>query len=371
MPHHVFTRQDLYDRVWREPMLTIARELGVSDVGLAKACRAHQVPTPPRGYWAKLKAGKSVGKRPRLPACVGKANRIVIAPAIKSPVRSQAVRAVLDAVADQPEIPIPHDLRNPHPIVKTWLDQDAATRVRARREGWGASGEDLRHGLAHRRLRLTSALLKALVARGLVVDQAYTWLTARRGEDKVEFRFSERTQFVPRPATDYELRWAPERTMVRSAQPAGDLILSIRDCRNAAGVFRETNYPLETQLPRIVVTLEAELIHREERRLERAREEEAYRLRQAEARRRDAHAAAERALETRLLQEASRHAQAGQLRAYLAAADQATMAADPAYPAWRAWAQRRLEALDPLTGVQPPFALLGPYQSEETQETHA
>lgn len=224
-------------------MLTIARELGVSDVGLAKACRAHQVLTPPRGYWAKLKAGKSVGKRPRLPAWAGKPDRVVIAPAIKSPVRSQAVRAVLDAVADQPEIPIPHDLRNPHPIVKAWLDQDAATRVRARREGWGAPGEDLQYGLSHRRLRLTSALLKALVARGLVVDQAYTWLTAKRGEDRVEFRFSERTQFVPRPATDSELRWAPERTMVRSAQPSGDLILSIRDCRNATGVFREINQP--------------------------------------------------------------------------------------------------------------------------------
>ena len=210
-------------QVWYEPMLAVARDLGVSDVGLAKACRAHQIPTPPRGYWAKVKAGKSVGKRPRLPAWAGKPDRVVIAPAIKSPVRSQAVHAVLDAVADQPEIPIPHDLRNPHPIVKVWLDQDAATRVRARREGWGASGEDLRHGLAHRRLRLTSALLKALVARGLVVDQAYTWLTARRGEDTVEFRFSERTQFILRPATDFELRWAPERTMVRSAQPAGDL----------------------------------------------------------------------------------------------------------------------------------------------------
>ena len=62
----------------------------------------------------------------------------------------------------------------------------------------------------------------------------------------------------------------------------------------------------------------------------------------------------------------SRHPQAYQLRAYLADADQATMAADPAYPAWRAWAQRRLEALDPLTALQPLFALLGPYQSGES-----
>jgi len=62
MAYHVFTHHALYDRVWREPMLTIARDRDVSDVGLAKACCTHQVPTPPRGYWAKLKAGKAVGK---------------------------------------------------------------------------------------------------------------------------------------------------------------------------------------------------------------------------------------------------------------------------------------------------------------------
>ena len=47
MPHHVFTRQALYDRVWAEPIRTVARSLGVSDVGLAKACRAAAIPVPP------------------------------------------------------------------------------------------------------------------------------------------------------------------------------------------------------------------------------------------------------------------------------------------------------------------------------------
>lgn len=38
-------------------MTHLALELGISDVGLAKACRRHAVPVPARGYWAKLRAG--------------------------------------------------------------------------------------------------------------------------------------------------------------------------------------------------------------------------------------------------------------------------------------------------------------------------
>lgn len=50
-------RSELYARVWSTPMTKLAAELGISDVGLAKACRRHAVPAPPRGYWAKLQAG--------------------------------------------------------------------------------------------------------------------------------------------------------------------------------------------------------------------------------------------------------------------------------------------------------------------------
>jgi hypothetical protein len=38
----------------------VARQLGISDRGLAKICVRHAVPFPPRGYWAKVAAGKVV-----------------------------------------------------------------------------------------------------------------------------------------------------------------------------------------------------------------------------------------------------------------------------------------------------------------------
>jgi hypothetical protein len=58
------TRIDLYNAVWSEPMVHVAAKIGLSDVGLAKLCKRLQVPVPGRGYWAKVKAGIKVGKKP-------------------------------------------------------------------------------------------------------------------------------------------------------------------------------------------------------------------------------------------------------------------------------------------------------------------
>lgn len=57
-------RTELHALVWDKPMTKVAAELGISDVGLAKACRRNGVPVPPRGHWAKLAAGKASPKIP-------------------------------------------------------------------------------------------------------------------------------------------------------------------------------------------------------------------------------------------------------------------------------------------------------------------
>lgn len=51
-------REELYRLVWSEPVSQIAARLGVSDVGLAKACRRMSIPLPKRGYWSKVGGGK-------------------------------------------------------------------------------------------------------------------------------------------------------------------------------------------------------------------------------------------------------------------------------------------------------------------------
>lgn len=50
----------------------------MSDAALAKGCRRAKIPVPPRGYWAKKRAGKGV-RVPQLPELPpGEAEEIVI-----------------------------------------------------------------------------------------------------------------------------------------------------------------------------------------------------------------------------------------------------------------------------------------------------
>jgi hypothetical protein len=59
-------REELYQQVWAEPMTKVSARHEVSGNYLARVCEYLNVPRPPRGYWARLSAGKAP-KRPPLP----------------------------------------------------------------------------------------------------------------------------------------------------------------------------------------------------------------------------------------------------------------------------------------------------------------
>lgn len=60
-------RRRVYDAVWSKPIAKVARRFGMSAIDLLRACRELEIPTPPRGYWTKKKAGEPVPRRRRLP----------------------------------------------------------------------------------------------------------------------------------------------------------------------------------------------------------------------------------------------------------------------------------------------------------------
>ncbi len=60
------SRVELYELVWSKPMTHLAKELGLSDVGLRKICVKYGIPLPLRGYWSRLQFGKQ-DPRPELP----------------------------------------------------------------------------------------------------------------------------------------------------------------------------------------------------------------------------------------------------------------------------------------------------------------
>lgn len=95
------TREELFAAVWEKPTSQIAREFGISDVALGKLCRKHQVPKPPRGYWARVAAGQTP-KRPPLPAFreeLERARKASLRPAIPARLTSIQRQFVLHALA--------------------------------------------------------------------------------------------------------------------------------------------------------------------------------------------------------------------------------------------------------------------------------
>ena len=96
------SREELYRRVWEFPVVTLAKEFDISDVGLSKACRANSIPLPPRGYWTKLQHGKTVAK-PALPSSTvstvvidAPRHRLPVPPNRKRPTPAEQGRIVLE-----------------------------------------------------------------------------------------------------------------------------------------------------------------------------------------------------------------------------------------------------------------------------------
>ena len=49
------------------PVTEVAKRYKISDAAIHKVCKSLDIPTPPQGYWAKLRAGKPVKKLPLPP----------------------------------------------------------------------------------------------------------------------------------------------------------------------------------------------------------------------------------------------------------------------------------------------------------------
>ena len=105
------TRAELCESVWSRPMRDIARDLGISDVGLAKLCRRHAIPTPERGHWAKLKHGKEI-EQPPLPTLEAGDSELIELPARVDSGRSASIPKEVIGIEVQPE------LKDPHPVVE-------------------------------------------------------------------------------------------------------------------------------------------------------------------------------------------------------------------------------------------------------------
>lgn len=365
------TREELHLKVWSAPLRTVAAEIGISDVGLSKACKRHDIPTPKQGYWLRRSDRK---KTTPLPPKHEDDSQITFY-INDSGVQTGSIKTLKLEVDT---IEIPSDLKSAHPLVRatqessrgsTFVEAKGKQEFRTRRHlDVRVSPEQF-----DRTLRIASALIFASEAQGAkwaIDENGSTWLSF--DSQRMQVYFLEKMSRVPRPeppappvkkgeqsrpyfADLLRPRWKMIGTGLVSFVVEAHLPNGIQ-CKWGAG-----KHQLETQLTAIVAHLPVLAI------AIKAMNDE-YEARQiASERRRQARIQAARDAETtkilrdRLVQAAQAHQSAAAIRHYcldvanryyrleLAADDRAKL------DDWLSWARQQADHMDP---AGQPFASL-------------
>ncbi len=126
------SREALYEEVWTDAVTVVAPRYGLSDVDLVKICKKLGIPVPPRGYWAKVKAGRPTRKvpLPALPAGARDPSGPIPLSEQEAAVHARVRDALQQTRESQASISVPVELVDPHPLVRA-----AAARLK-RRDGW-------------------------------------------------------------------------------------------------------------------------------------------------------------------------------------------------------------------------------------------
>lgn len=227
MTKRIFTRSELYDLVWSKPMRTLAAELGISDVGLTKVCKRHQIPTPRRGYWNKKEAGYKVRQTPLPSVATVHQDRIefrgatsTLPPAARDIIAASKVQMKAQRTAP-PMIVLGKDLRELHAGVRATArtlrkaKSDADGGLRAQSDG--ECGIFVSKNTAERVIGILDAFFRALDGERLDPQPIGKQMRAAQGPDQVTFGITERSKRVPHVPTPAEAA-AEERRLKQREQ---------------------------------------------------------------------------------------------------------------------------------------------------------
>ena len=172
-------------------MCQLSKNYGLSDVGLAKVCKKHRIPRPPRGYWAKLEHGREV-HRPPLPRSGDDELETICISSGDDTVRGRVKYGSSSSNEQTLKMEVPDQLRRAHPLVRH--TKNALAGMTPGYHGlvhpnytvdgcldFGASKENVA-----RALRIMDSLIKALEDMGHTV-----FIKGERGKDNTYVKVGE------------------------------------------------------------------------------------------------------------------------------------------------------------------------------------
>ena len=365
-----FSRQELYNLVWTEPMSVLSKKFGLSDVGMSKACRRANIPIPERGYWNKVYAGKAVMKAQFPIRGLGQSDNVFIGgnhwerPKIDlekgPPIFDEPLEMVIArAKSILSKITIPKTLSKPHSLIAKLLAADEVRKAKNSPYSW--DGPIFDSPWEKRRLRILNAIFSALQQAGCKSD-----IRDKEAKEVSCVVSDQKLGITLGPLNQKQRENWKRGTFNESA--AKELMLEVyqykdfpREVPNSWADSQDKT--LEDQLQEIVLGLlvlgEMQYRYHEmyiyECRLEEKRKAEAEAQRQREELERKRQEEIKRALEKKrahLAEEATNWQTANNIRAFVAAMENHPDLRNPsksaAFQQWQAWALSEADRIDPL-----------------------
>ena len=374
-------RKELYNKVWEMPITQLSKEYGLSDVGLAKICKKHNVPRPPRGYWARKAAGYNVKQLPLPP---GDDVIIEIAP---NPHRQNGSKIREDLlrmpnsfkITDEEPIVVPDRLSNPHPLIKQ--SSEILNGRQSNEFGIveppkkGCLDIAVSKGSLRRALRIMDTILKVLDKKGYGMYLAEGRTKTKIMEVPISFRISEKLATKKKRPEDHDLNGPyhfGHSRFIEERAPSGDLGLTIHEAEDFYIYGCQQNWndgkksKIENRLNSFIdglVTVAVAKIERDKereeekrRKIERQRKLEEERRKRAELRRM---CLEEEARVGKLISEAENWKRSQILREYIteiekyATSGELPFSLDKPLTEWLKWAHDQACRLDPLSPSPP------------------
>lgn len=258
------TREQLYERVWAEPATTVAKSFGISSVAVKKMCMRMNVPTPPRGYWARLAVGLKTPQTP-LPKLI-KGSGVVESEQIdaeKNALRDEAFQADSgsptpttkgEPVANRLLLPVTLQIDRLHPnaravhaaLMKGKPDHRGLVHL----ESAEFPPIEVTKASAERTARVLHVIYSELELRGvelkLIEHYNYPRLGFVHGPDKMVISIEETFENIRREPTPEELRRPSSEWKLESYQATGLFRITLSECHgtwSVSRVFRRNEGP--------------------------------------------------------------------------------------------------------------------------------
>ncbi|MCW3107243.1 MAG: hypothetical protein JWQ09_1749 [Segetibacter sp.] len=345
-----FTRKELYDLVWKEPLLSLSKKYDISDVGLRKACMRMNIPLPKAGHWQKLRYGKKSPVKALPKDYTGDEKMILrLRPegeSIKRPSQKSILSELQKEIESDPKLDmrVPEKLTNPDKLI---IEARNSLTERSKYLNNGLAWCSIDHlsikvspGNISRALRFMDKFIKVLKIRGheVYVRHDSTYVVIEKEEIMISLRESLKRELVD------DGRW-------KTAKDTPTGLLCLKMGRYNDKEWKDGKQTLEEQLSQIIVRLETEGKQLRERSLR--REKERLEAQETERIRKELEKRQEKELEDfkGILQQASRLHKATTIRTYIDkveahAAENGNVTEE--IMQWLAWARKKADWYDPL-----------------------